>query len=102
MPFPFYNVSGRYEFRDHFDLLALDRVECLENRQNGAVILFIVAVLLGVLALAVGILSRVMVNRESKWSNELLSHPQTEVVLLNQYCPESSAKLIVPGSPSQS
>jgi hypothetical protein len=99
-PLPFYNFSGRYEFGSELDLLALDRVDPLPDRKGPTIAAFFATVCLCAIVAVVGIVSRRVATFEPKSPAGLLSSVQAEVVL-NQYCPDSSARLLVPVSTSQ-
>jgi hypothetical protein len=96
-PLPFYNFSGIFEFGTEFDVVAIDNVCDLGNRQRSTVIAFVVAVCISVIFVVAGVVSRLVVRLDPIWSTVGLVSGQTEVVL-NQYCPDSSARVIVPVS----
>jgi hypothetical protein len=96
LPLPFYNYSGRFIFGSEFDILALDAVPAPWSRTIVTIIAFIVTCCLCSVVVIVRVVSRVVLTFEPKWSTA-----PTEVIL-NPYCPDSSARLIVPGAATPS
>jgi hypothetical protein len=92
LPLAFYNYSGRFVFGSEFDVLAMDVVNAPASREFAAVLAFILTSCFCAAVLIVRITSRVVLTCELKWSSA-----PTEVIL-NPYCPDSSARLIVPGA----
>ena len=97
VPLPFYNFTGKYIVGHEFNTKSLAPAKHIKNRSKYTMILSVAFTVIMATAVVVRIVSMIaIIGRDNYAPHSMTSVSGPTRVVLNQYCPNTSAVIVVP------